>query len=117
MELDQYVRLTKIIPSLGVSRRVAYYWARHGVLPGAIQIEGAWLIRVSDLKAFLANKHREAEASCLDCTNDEKAPSGTQRSSSREGRSGSQLTSQKEFEIEERLNKQLLRLKQLSTAS
>ena len=32
-----YLRLSKVVPLLGVSRRVVYYWARHGLLPEVLQ--------------------------------------------------------------------------------
>jgi hypothetical protein len=48
-----FIRLSKLVPELGVSRRVAYHWAKQGLLPGAFQMNGTWLV---DLDVFNAWK-------------------------------------------------------------
>jgi hypothetical protein len=48
-----FIRLSKLVPELGVSRRVAYHWAQARLLPGAFQMNGTWLV---DLDVFNAWK-------------------------------------------------------------
>jgi hypothetical protein len=59
---------------MGVSRRVVYYWARHGLLPGACQINGVWLV---DLEVFNAWKGEATKWS--GSMKDQKALIGTQK--------------------------------------
>lgn len=42
--MSRFQRLSKVYASLGVSRRVAYHWAKHGLLPGAFLDDKLWLV-------------------------------------------------------------------------
>jgi excisionase family DNA binding protein len=47
---------------LGISRTVAYSWARSGDLPGAVQIGGRWHVRRAVLEAWLAGQESSLPA-------------------------------------------------------
>jgi len=53
----EYVKLSAVAKFLGVSRRVVYYWAQQGALPGAIQFAGTWLVRRADVEQHLTQLH------------------------------------------------------------
>jgi excisionase family DNA binding protein len=57
--MNEYTKLSAVAKRLGVSRRIVYYWARQGTLPGCIQIGSTWLARTADLEHFLVQKHAE----------------------------------------------------------
>lgn len=56
-----YKRLSKLLPKLGLSRRVLYYWARQGMIPGVIQLNGVWLYREADVDEWLQSRHADME--------------------------------------------------------
>ncbi|MCW2284721.1 putative DNA-binding transcriptional regulator AlpA [Rhodoblastus acidophilus] len=51
--IPKFIRLSKLIAQLGVSRRVGYYWAKQGLLPGAVQLNGAWLVEEATVSAWI----------------------------------------------------------------
>ncbi len=51
--MQQLVRLSTIYKRLGVSRRVAYYWASSGKLPGVVNLNGVWLINEQSLEKWI----------------------------------------------------------------
>ncbi len=59
----QLRRLSKVYPSLGVSRRVAYAWAREGKMP-AMCINGTWLVDVEQFELWVLS-HRVEQAAAI----------------------------------------------------
>lgn len=78
-QVDEYKRLSKLLPKLGISRRVLYYWAGRGMIPGAVQLNGVWLYREADVDAWLQSKHAEMDGRCVDFLRMREPPPIAQR--------------------------------------
>lgn len=55
--MDRYISAKELGELLSVSSRVIAYWARRGLIPGAIKVGKEWRFRVSDVNNWLAKQH------------------------------------------------------------
>jgi hypothetical protein len=71
-----FIRLSKLAPQMGVSRRVVYQWARRGVMPGALELNGVWLVDVDIFNQWRDDLKKIWTTKSSVYTNDQKAPIG-----------------------------------------
>lgn len=72
---------------LGISRSVAYRWARLGCLPGAVRpaADGRWYVRRAPVLAFIVGDDRDATAPTPDELADARQQRAADHSAARGG--------------------------------
>jgi hypothetical protein len=78
--MQQLVRLSTVYKRLGVSRRVAYYWASSGKLPGAVKLNDTWLINEQILEHWIEENTIKEQEPCLTSMNGKTAAMPRSRS-------------------------------------
>jgi excisionase family DNA binding protein len=56
---QQLIRLSKVYKQLGISRGVAYRWAREGKMP-AFNLNGTWLVDTNELNSWIHAGHNSS---------------------------------------------------------